>query len=71
MDYFNGEEYFCNTLCTNRSCRKFNNSKKRQTDRLTHKCKVALQKFSVGVKPGLGEPAVLVLAYDVVHDVAQ
>lgn len=38
---------------------------------LTHKCKVALQKFPVRVEPGVSQAAVLVLADNVVHNVRQ
>lgn len=38
---------------------------------LTHEGKVALEKFSVGIEPGLGEPAVLIFANYVVHDIGK
>lgn len=38
---------------------------------LTNEGKVALQKFSVGIKPGLCESAVLVFANYIVHNVGK
>lgn len=42
-----------------------------EEEMLTNEGKVALQQLSVRVKPGLSQPAVLVLANDVIHDVSQ
>lgn len=41
------------------------------SEALTDKGEVALQQLSVRVEPSLSQPAVLVLAYDVIHDVSQ
>lgn len=43
----------------------------KQRGTLTHKGKVALEEFSVRIKPGLGKPAVLVFTNYVVHNIGK